>query len=65
SNLYEKVSLIITTHLTFNEWGELFGNQKATKAIIDRLTHHCKILETGNVSWRLKECLGKKKNEEK
>lgn len=55
SNMYEKVSLILTTHLAFNEWGELFGNLKATKAIIDRLTHHCKILETGNVSWRLKE----------
>ena len=55
SNLYEKVSLILTTHLAFNEWGELFGSLKATKAIIDRLTHHCKILETGNTSWRLKE----------
>ena len=55
SVLYEKVSLIIATHLAFNEWGELFGNAKATKAMIDRLTHHCKILETGNMSWRLKE----------
>lgn len=55
SNMYEKVSLILTTHLAFNEWGELFGSLKATKAIVDRLTHHCKILETGNVSWRLKE----------
>jgi len=55
SNLYEKVSLIMTTHLAFNEWGALFGDRKATKAMIDRLTHHCKILETGNVSWRLKE----------
>lgn len=55
SNMYEKVSLVLTTHLAFNEWGELFGNPKATKAIIDRLTHHCKILETGNVSWRLKD----------
>ncbi len=54
SNMYEKVSMVLTTHLAFNEWGELFGNLKATKAIIDRLTHHCKILETGNVSWRLK-----------
>ena len=55
SNLYEKVSLILTTHLAFNEWGELFGSLKATKAIVDRLTHHCQILETGNASWRLKE----------
>jgi DNA replication protein DnaC len=50
---------MITTHLTFNEWGELFGDQKATKAMVDRITHHCKILETGNESWRLKESLKK------
>lgn len=55
SNLYEKVPLIITTHLSFNEWNEIFDHPKATKAMIDRLTHHCKILETGNTSWRLKE----------
>lgn len=55
SNLYEKVSLILTTHLAFNEWDELFGSLKSTKAMIDRLTHHCQILETGNASWRLKE----------
>jgi DNA replication protein DnaC len=55
SKLYEKTSLIITTHLTFDEWAPLFGNAKASKAIIDRITHHCIILETGNKSWRLKE----------
>lgn len=55
SNLYEKISTIITTHLTFDEWADIFGNIKATKAIIDRFTHHCLILETGNKSWRLKE----------
>lgn len=55
SKLYEKTSLIITTHLTFDEWASLFGNAKASKAIIDRITHHCTILETGNKSWRLKE----------
>jgi len=55
SALYEKVSVIITTHLTFEEWGDIFGNKKSTKAMIDRLTHHCKILQTGNQSWRLKE----------
>lgn len=55
SNLYEKVSTIITTHLTFDEWSNIFGNVKATKAIIDRFTHHCLVLETGNKSWRLKE----------
>lgn len=55
SKLYEKTSLIITTHLTFDEWAPLFGNAKASKAIVDRITHHCVILETGNKSWRLKE----------
>ena len=55
SKFYEQTSLIITTHLTFDEWVPLFGNAKTSKAIIDRITHHCTILETGNKSWRLKE----------
>jgi DNA replication protein DnaC len=55
SALYENTPVIITTHLTFEEWGDMFGNKKSTKAMIDRLTHHCKILQTGNESWRLKE----------
>ena len=52
AKLYEQTSIIITTHLKFEEWGEIFGNAKATKAIIDRLTHHCHIIETGNKSFR-------------
>ncbi len=55
AKLYEKTSLIITTHLTFDEWVPLFGSAKSCKAMIDRITHHCKVLETGNISWRLKE----------
>ena len=55
SALYEKTPIIITTHLSFEEWDDIFGNKKSTKAMIDRLTHHCKILQTGNESWRLKE----------
>lgn len=55
SRLYEKSSLIISTHLTFDEWAPLFGSSKSSKAIIDRVTHHCTLLETGNISWRLKE----------
>jgi len=51
---YEKTSLILTTHLTFDEWGAVFGHPKLAMAVIDRLTHHCHILETGNTSWRLK-----------
>ena len=53
AKVYEQSSIIITTHLRFEEWGEISGNAKATKAIIDRLTHHCKIIETGNKSFRV------------
>ncbi len=52
AKLYEQSSMIITTHLRFEEWGEMFGNPKATKAIIDRITHRCHIIETGNKSFR-------------
>ncbi|WP_341758183.1 ATP-binding protein [Candidatus Tisiphia endosymbiont of Ditula angustiorana] len=52
AKLYEQTSVIITTHLRFEEWGDMFGNAKATKVIIDRLTHHCQIIETGNKSFR-------------
>jgi len=52
AKLYEQTSLIITTHLKFEEWGNMFGDAKATKAIIDRITHHSKIIETGNKSFR-------------
>lgn len=60
SNLYEKVSVIIATHLAFDEWVDIFGNAKITKIIIDRFTHHCSILKTGDISWRLKEGKNKK-----
>lgn len=54
AKLYEQTSLFITTHLKFDEWNDMFGDLKATKAIIDRLTHHCHIIETGNISYRMK-----------
>lgn len=54
AKLYEQTSLFITTHLKFDEWNDMFGDLKATKAIIDRLTHHCHVIETGNISYRMK-----------
>ncbi len=55
SQRYERASTLVTSNLPFNEWTEIFGSERLTGALLDRLTHHVHILEMNGESYRLQQ----------
>lgn len=60
SQRYERSSTIVTSNLAFEDWTSVFGSERLTGALLDRLTHHVHILEMNGDSYRLKQSKARK-----
>ena len=65
SAAYERTSVVVTTNLPFEQWTEVLGSPRLTGAVLDRLTHHCHILEASGDSYRLKDARRRSGNKKK
>ena len=63
SDLYERVSVIVTTNLRFADWNSIFGDERMTAALLDRLTHKAHILEFVGESYRFRQRLQQEQSE--